>query len=75
MALGWIGGTVYLVGILAILGQTMAGARATGSTAALAVAVAALANIASLIFANPMGVQAAVRRLARTVMGMLDAPA
>ncbi len=60
VALGWIGGTVYLGGILAVLGQTLAGARATGSAAALAAAAAALANIASLVLANAMGVQAAI---------------
>jgi hypothetical protein len=60
LALGWIGGTTYLIGIILVTLQTISGARASGSPAALALAAATIANLSMLAFDNAMGVQAAI---------------
>ena len=59
LTLGWIGGSMYLAGIVLILGQALLAARTTRSPAALALAVAATASAGNLIFANMTGLFAA----------------
>jgi hypothetical protein len=60
LALGWIGGTSYIIGIIWITLQTIAGARVSGSAAGLALAAATIANLSGLAFNNAMGIQAAI---------------
>jgi hypothetical protein len=60
IALGWVAGSIYLAGIVAVLVQTVLGTRISASPAAFALLAATVANLAMLIFVNPMGVQAAI---------------
>ena len=60
LALGWIGGTVYLLALFLLAAHMLVGARTSGSMAGLVVGVAALSNIIGVVFSNPMGVQAAM---------------
>ena len=59
LTLGWIGGSVYLAGIVLVLAQASIAARSTRSPAAFALAIAATASAANLLFANMTGLYAA----------------
>ncbi len=60
LALGWVAGSVYWVGIVLAVVQALLAARATRSSAALALAVACAAGAASLPFTGMAGFYAAI---------------
>jgi len=57
LALGWIGGTVYCVGLVALVGQAMIAAARSRSPAAMALAIAALGGAVTIGFTNLVGLQ------------------
>ena len=59
LGLGWLGGSIYLCGIGLVLAQAIVAARMSGDPAALALAVAAFASTANLVFVNMSGFWAA----------------
>ena len=60
LSLGWIAGTVYLLGMLAVLGQALRIAYRLRSSAAIAFAAAALCSLMELPFVNVSGFAGAV---------------
>ena len=60
LALGWVAGSIYWAGIMLAMVQALLAARATRSSAALALAVAGVAGAASLPFTGMAGFYAAI---------------
>jgi hypothetical protein len=59
VALGWVGGAVYLIGFFVLMIQAVMAARASRSSAALALAVSVVAGSSILVFSNIGGFVAA----------------
>jgi hypothetical protein len=57
IALGWIAGSIYLAGFLAVTAQAVLAASSTRSPTAIAFAAVALGGAAVLLFVNPVGLQ------------------
>ena len=57
LALGWAAGTVYFVGIFVMVGAALLAARRSRSPPALALAITALGELATLPFTNLVGLQ------------------
>jgi hypothetical protein len=57
LALGWVPGTVYLVGLFVVVGAGLLAARRSRSPPALALAITALGELATLPFTNLVGLQ------------------
>jgi len=57
LALGWVAGTVYLVGLFAVVGAALLAAKRSRSPPALALAITALGELATLPFTNLVGLQ------------------
>ena len=55
LSLGWVAGTIYLLGMLAVLGQALRIARQVKSPAAITFAAAALCSLMELPFVNTSG--------------------
>ena len=60
LSLGWIAGTLYLLGMLAVLAQALRIARRLRSSAAITFAAAALCSLMELPFVNIFGFAGAV---------------
>ena len=60
LSLGWIAGTVYLLGMLAVLVQALRTARRLRSSAAITFAAAALCSLMELPFVNIFGFAGAI---------------
>jgi len=60
VALGWVGGAIYTAGFVLVTLQAVLAARTSGSSAALALAVATVGGSAIIIFSNITGFLAAV---------------
>jgi hypothetical protein len=60
LALGWVGGSLYLAGVTLVLIQALVAARVTQSSVALSLAVAATAGAVNLVFSNMAGLFAAI---------------
>jgi len=57
LALGWIAGTIYFIGLFVVVGAALLAAKRTRSTPALALAITALGELATLPFTNLVGLQ------------------
>ena len=57
LALGWVAGTVYLVGLFVVVGAALLAAKRSRSPPALALAITALGELATLPFTNLVGLQ------------------
>jgi hypothetical protein len=57
--LGWVGGAIYLIGFSLLMIQGLSAARVSGSSAALALAVAVVADSSLIVFTNIGGFFAA----------------
>jgi hypothetical protein len=57
LALGWVPGTVYLVGLFVVVGAALLAARRSRSPPALALAITALGELATLPFTNLVSLQ------------------
>jgi hypothetical protein len=60
VALGWVGGAIYMAGFILVILQAVLAARTSGSPAAMALAVAAVGGSTTIIFTNVTGFLAAV---------------
>jgi hypothetical protein len=60
LALGWVMGGLFIIGIVTVLVQALQAARAAGSQAAVALAAASLAGFVNLAFNGLFGFYAAV---------------
>ena len=57
LALGWVAGTVYFVGLFVVVGAALLAAKRSRSPPALALAITALGELATLPFTNLVGLQ------------------
>lgn len=57
LALGWVAGTVYLIGLFVVVGAALLAARRSRSPPALALAITALGELSTLPFTNLVGLQ------------------
>ncbi|HEX4505424.1 MAG TPA: O-antigen ligase family protein [Alphaproteobacteria bacterium] len=57
LALGWVAGTLYLVGLFVVVGAALLAAKRSRSPPALALAITALGELATLPFTNLVGLQ------------------
>jgi hypothetical protein len=57
LGLGWVPGTVYLVGLFVVVGAALLAAKRSRSPPALALAITALGELATLPFTNLVGLQ------------------
>ena len=57
LALGWAAGTIYFIGIFVIVGAALVAAKQSRSPTALALAITALGEAATLPFTNLVGLQ------------------
>ncbi len=58
LPLGWVGGTVYFLGVILAMVQAWSAARATRSSAAIALTAAAISMVLLLPFFNVLGIGA-----------------
>ena len=58
LPLGWVGGTVYFLGVILAMVQAWSAARATRSSAAIALTAAAISMVLLLPFYNVLGIGA-----------------
>jgi hypothetical protein len=57
LALGWAPGTIYLIGLFVVVGAALLAAKRSRSPPALALAITALGELATLPFTNLVGLQ------------------
>jgi hypothetical protein len=57
LALGWAAGTVYFIGLFVVVGAALLAAKRSRSPPALALAITALGELATLPFTNLVGLQ------------------
>ena len=57
LALGWAAGTVYMLGLFVVVGAALLAAKRSRSPPALALAITALGELATLPFTNLVGLQ------------------
>jgi len=57
LALGWVAGTVYMIGLFVVVGAALLAAKRSRSPPALALAITALGELATLPFTNLVGLQ------------------
>jgi hypothetical protein len=57
LALGWVPGTIYFVGLFVVVGAALLAAKRSRSPAALALAITALGELATLPFTNLVSLQ------------------
>lgn len=64
LALGWVAGSIYFLGLLVLAAQTLLAARSSRSPAVLAMAALAITVVAVVAFVNIVGLQGVVFALA-----------
>ncbi|HVC16062.1 MAG TPA: hypothetical protein VNE18_02055 [Rhodanobacter sp.] len=72
LALGWIAGSVYFLGLLAVTIQALSAAKSSNSPAALVMAAVAVAIVAMIAFVNVVGLQGMILGLAAGYAAAVD---